>query len=121
MEKLLRVVVLVMCACCFFCRNFCGIHAKLYMRVDLLCAPKHLTTLWTREKEGRYSSKYTVLISRTAPFPGPLNSERCLLIFAMLPECIILELSFTCLLPEGISSRMVWNEAEDPLLDRHTV
>lgn len=49
-----------------------------------------------------------------------LNSERCRLIFAMLPECMILVLP-TCFYSKEISSRMVWNEAEDHLSAHSTV
>lgn len=79
------------------CWNFYEIDAKLYRIVArFLHAPKQVMVRiidytepqLERKKEG------TVLNMLDAPFPSPpaqsLISERCLLIFSMMPECMIL-------------------------------
>ena len=51
--------------------------------------------IWTREKEGRYGSKYIYTHQSRGSISRTPNSERCLIIFAMLPECRILVVSLT--------------------------
>ena len=107
MEKLLQGLL---CCVSYTSSAVCGIHAKQVICIGLLKSGL------AKKKEGTVPNIYT-LISRAAPFPGPLIRKGAYLFLPCCQNIMHDSSAFThMLLPEGISLRMVWNEAEDPPL-----